>query len=609
MEELMAVNLARQFCKKQLPATTMILLVSLFCAAWGGEPAYTRIDFEKVPALEIEGKWDAENSVFVARKIEELPKERRPKFRGEIQEIDLEKELITVYGIPIEIDDETQFSDSDSDLEDLKVGQRVEVSCKVREAGNWEASKIKITDVKESDKVKGTVTAISIDGDPPDTLKIHRLLIILTAKTKVVEAAGYFEDKEDDIWGDLKSSRLYYDGGGLDISDRFTAYAEYRQSIRDNREFDLSDNYDFDNNNAEPEIRLELIGNYNRHLQSFAQLRVREKYYFNDNRINPPPDDLQADITQLYLLARNIGNRGFALQIGRQDFDERREWLFDEYLDAARGYYYGLDKFIFNAAYINNISPVNDKYETWTDFLLQARYFPDHDNFFEVYTLLRKDSEETRNREPVYYGARYYGNPVPYLRLWAEGSLLDGEDKGKSQSARAFDLGATFSPGNMKFSPSITMAYATGTGDKTGADNISNEFRQTGYQDNTDYFGGYKTIQYYGELLDPELSNLIIKTLGAGIKPHSHISAEIIYHDYKQDHPDDNLRGNLIDPPARPNGVSDDIGREFDFIFAVVNIWGRFNFSWILAIFSPGAAFSPRLNDAAMNKFDIKVDI
>ena len=93
------------------------------------------------------------------------------------------------------------------------------------------------------------------------------------------------------------------------------------------------------------------------------------------------------------------------------------------------------------------------------------------------------------------------------------------------------------------------------------------------------------------------------------IKPYRNISAEMIYHNYKQDHPGDNLRGNLIDPPARPNGVNTAIGSEFDLIFAVVNVWERFNFSWILSVFNPGQAFAPRLNNATMNKFDIKVDI
>jgi len=588
---------------------SVILTAFFFSLVYGREPAYMRMDFKQIPALEIKGEWDAENSVFIAERIEELPKERRPKFRGEIQDIDPEKELITVYGISIEIDDETQFSDSEKDFKALKVGQRVEVSCKPREEGYWEASKIKIKDIKESDKIKGSLTQISIDGDPPDTLEIHGLKIILTKKTKILEPAGFYEDREDDIWGDLKYSRLYHEPGGVKISDKIKAYAEYRHTTSDNREFDLSGSYDSDNSDTEPEIRLEAIGNFERHIQSFLQLRLKKKYYFNDDRQNPPANNLEADISQLYLLARNIGNRGFALQVGRQDFDEPREWLFDEYLDAVRAYYYGIDKFIFNAAYIRGVSPIKDKYKTWIDFFWQVRWIPYEENLFDIYVFLRKDSDEIRNREPVWYGARYYGDITEYLKLWVEGSLLSGEDKGQDQDARAIDLGATVTPPKMRFTPSLTIAYAIGTGDETDGDDVSTEFRQTGYEDNTDYFAGYKTIKYYGELLDPELSNLIITTFGAGIKPHRNISAEMIYHKYKQDHPNDKLRSDLIDPPARPNNVSNDIGWELNFVIAIVDIWKRLNFSWILAIFSPGQAFAPRLEDALLNEFNIKIDL
>lgn len=587
----------------------LILMALVFSVVYGGEPAYMRMDFEKIPALEIKGEWDAENSVFIAKRIEELPKERRPKFRGEIQDIDYEKELITVYGIPIEIDDETQFSGSGDDIDDFKVGQRVEVSCKVRESGYWEASKIKTSDVKESNKVKGTITRTAVDGEPPDTLEIHGLKIILTKKTKILGPAGSFEDREDDIWGDLRYSKLYYDAGGIEISDQITAFAEYRQTTRENHEFDLSKESDFNNDDTQPEIRLELAGNYNRHFQSFTQLRVRKRYFINYRMLNPPPDDLEVNITQLYLLARNIGNKGFALQVGRQDFDEPREWLFDEYLDAIRVYYYGVDKFIFNAAYIRGVSPIKEKYETWTDLLGQVRWFPYGENLFDVYIFLRKDSDEARNREPIWYGARYYGDITEYFKVWVEGSLLSGEDKGQDQDARAIDLGVTITPPEIRFTPSVTFAYAMGMGDDTGADDISREFRQTGYEDNTDYFAGYRTIKYYGELLDPELSNLIITTFGAGIKPHQNISAEMIYHKYRQDYPDDKLRSDLIDPPARPNNVSDDIGWELDLVIAAVDIWKRFNFSWVFAIFNPGQAFAPRLENAILNKFDIKIDI
>ncbi len=114
-------------------------------AVAGGEPEYMMLDFENISAVEIKGDWDKDNGVFITSDIEELPQPRRPKLRGILQGVDSKKEIITMYGIPIEIDDKTQFTDAGDGLttiSDLKEGQWLEVTCKVKEDGNWEARKI-----------------------------------------------------------------------------------------------------------------------------------------------------------------------------------------------------------------------------------------------------------------------------------------------------------------------------------------------------------------------------------------------------------------------------------------------------------------------------------
>ena len=73
-------------------------------------------------------------------------------------------------------------------------------------------------------------------------------------------------------------------------------------------------------------------------------------------------------------------------------------------------------------------------------------------------------------------------------------------------------------------------------------------------------FGGAVSQKIYGALLDPELSNLEVTTLGVGTRPAPDASFEVIWHRYRQQAAHDNLRGsNLVDPPARPNGASRDL--------------------------------------------------
>ena len=88
------------------------------------------IDLEKV-GLEIEGLWDRSGS-FAATDVEVLGGRRRPKLRGDIQAIDPERQSVTVFGTPIRILSDTEFIDSPpgSGIETLRLGQRVEITCR-----------------------------------------------------------------------------------------------------------------------------------------------------------------------------------------------------------------------------------------------------------------------------------------------------------------------------------------------------------------------------------------------------------------------------------------------------------------------------------------------
>lgn len=588
----------------------IITLYSLITAASSraGDAEYMKLDYQEVPAVEIKGYWDT-TGVFVATDIEELPRPRRPKLRGEIQAVDMRNREIMMYGIPISVDDETQFMDAEkgiSELRDLKAGQRAEVSCKVNSENQWEARKIKASDIKENDKIKGSITRVSVDGNPPDTLEINGLLILLIKGTDVNEPGGFFEEIE---FNELAFSGADENSKGITLGRIYQFNADYRQTVRSEKEYDLSEFYDADHNDIEPELRLELTGYLNDNFRAFFQIRARKQYAFESDRGTSQSRELDAGDTQLFLFARNVGIRGLTFKIGRQDVDEPREWLFDEYLDAVRVYYYGREHLVLETALIHSVAELKSKFDTWTDFFAQVRWYFDKHSRLRSYILARKDSDETRNREPVWWGLGYDGRPHDKIRAWTEFAIMRGTDKGEDLRSWGFDLGTTVVPLNHRLSPFLTLSYAQGSGDKTGGDGIDNNFRQTGYEDNVGRLGGVTYVRYYGELLDPELSNIRILTLGLGISPLRHSSIEALYHSYQQDHPDDKLRGDLIDPPARPTGVSGDIGWELDVLLGVDQIWQRIGLSWVVAIFSPHQAFAPRLERAVLNRFNVKIDL
>ena len=185
---------------------------------------------------------------------------------------------------------------------------------------------------------------------------------------------------------------------------------------------------------------------------------------------------------------------------------------------------------------------------------------------------------------------------------------MGGEDKGDNLQAWALDFGATATAHNTSMRPSLTVGYAIGSGDRPG-DADDQQFRQTAYQDNVDRFGGLASLRYYGAILSPELSNLKIITLGAGIRPSAQSSVEFIYHSYRQHYADSDVKGSdLVDPPARPNGFDTDIGWGVDVVTALREVADRIQLTWTIGLFSPGQAYSSRQETAILNKLNMTVN-
>ena len=137
--------------------------------------------------------------------------------------------------------------------------------------------------------------------------------------------------------------------------------------------------------------------------------------------------------------------------------------------------------------------------------------------------------------------------------------------------------------------PSVTVGYARGSGGTRSSSRDSN-FRQTGLQENKARLAGVKRVQTYGELLQPELSNLGVSTLAAGVRLTDNTSLELIAHQYRQPVASSTLPGSRLS--ADPQGRSADIGREIDLMLSVRES-RRLEFTLKWSHFRPGAAFAP----------------
>jgi len=584
-----------------------LMLTGIPRQARGQSPEYMKIKPHVGQALEISGAW-SDAGLFVASDIQVLPEPRSPQLRGALEAVDVEKRTLVVYGVRLQLTDGTKADSTESAgaaLAALQPGQRIEVSCAVDERGTWTVRRLNTSTVKASDKIKGTTSRAAVDGAAPDTLEISGLRILLTAKTQVKVPQQQQQEvrRERDLFPDLARRDRTHATASL-AGNRMRFLGEYRGHARSRTDYDLSRRYDSDASEGSSELRLGFAGYWSESLWTFAQMQISHATALDPEELLRPR--LEGRLTQLYALFHTRGAHRVALQVGRQDFDEPREWIFDEYLDAARLVLYGFGPLVVEAAFIRPYHPINPAFATWSDGFAMARWYFNSQNHVAVWGLARSDRNPVRERQPVWIGARYLGQWRGTVRPWLDLASMRGEDKHRTLRAWAFDAGATCVATGVRGMPALTVGYAVGSGDASTADGVDGNFRQTGYEDNWSRFGGLVSQKIYGTLLDPELSNLEVSTLGVAARPMRDASVELIWHRYRQQAAYDKLQGsNLVDPPARPNGASADLGWTVEVVAAAPALWGRLRASWTTAFFRPGDAYNPRHEDAILNRLDL----
>jgi alginate production protein len=207
----------------------------------------------------------------------------------------------------------------------------------------------------------------------------------------------------------------------------------------------------------------------------------------------------------------------------------------------------------------------------------------------------RKDKTGADGR-PVHVGVRAYGMPSNRFNFWSELSLLRGKDETKKKfKGHAVDFGGTYRFPNVPLAPNVTLGYANGSGDDNPNDGLNHQFRQTGLQSNETRLGGIPKIKYYGETLDPELSNLQIVMLAVGIRPVPTMTLDLVYHHYRLNKIADEIRNMALTAQMNQDDVrlSKKVGQALDIVFGFRNLFGirRLGLDVRTGIFFPGAAF------------------
>ena len=371
------------------------------------------------------------------------------------------------------------------------------------------------------------------------------------------------------------------------------------------RNFDL-DRAEDDNVALVPvELQLELLFEPNDYFEAYLQTTLTKQFVLREEGED---EDRNTELTleEAYVTVRQP-DWGLSLQVGRQSFEDDRQWLYDAELDGVRAAYRAAGFAVElsasrNALVAEEFLNTIDK-EPVNTYVLYGRYEPSEEIVLGAYGLVSDHRGGDRDR-PVFLGLTSNGEIGEHLTYWLDAAHVRGDEEGRDLRGYGLDLLATYRF-DAPLSPHLILGYAFGSGDSDPDDDTDGAFRQTGLQGNETEVGGLTSFRYYGEAFDPELSNMSIFTAGLGARPREGISLDLIYHYYLQDEAADELRDAGID--AEPTGRSRRLGSEIDLVFGLEEI-EDVRIGAFIGYFMPGRAFEPGADDALFARIEVEYE-
>lgn len=289
--------------------------------------------------------------------------------------------------------------------------------------------------------------------------------------------------------------------------------------------------------------------------------------------------------------------------VGRKNFEDwPRHWLFDTSMDVAmvtlKHGDFRTQAFVGREVLVDLDAFQREPTDDIDIYMLGTEYRGIEDIKIEAYAMHLYDNAGEEG-ERWMFGLRSNGMPNDEFSYWLDLAYLHGRDSQSQRiAAYAVDVGATYRLTTVPLMPNATLGFALGSGDRDADDTTNNDFRQTGLESNEVKFAGLADFLGYGEVLDPELSNLGILTVGFGIRPAANVSVDLVYHYYWLDEFADELNNTAL--TAEPNPVdtigSNDLGSGLDLVVGFRSLFGipRLGLDLRAGVFSPGRAF---LND------------
>ena len=479
----------------------------------------------------------------------------------------------------------------------------------------------------QTEPASGYGSASSTDSLEVDDSLIRQSTITETTTSETRNPLMDIVRRQDERRPDNQFQTLLFNRP-LTIGGKYEVSPEHRAN------YDLDSDDERDLTRVSQDFRLEMLYEHGPRLAVFLEPQIVYRW----DRRSDREDDSEFEIRrgQSWIYYSLLPDSGLALQIGRQNLQERRSWWWDVDLDAARLHFrtptivaeLGIAKEVFPVSLDDDIAAeqedVTRGFARWDwqwrnrqhleFFWLSER---DRSETYQDNIVIREEFEDVRDAKLDWLGVRTIGRwkkkPLGTFFYWVDAASVSGtetltgfseigdgliEANGSSQvnvRGWAVDTGLTFRPRKNR-QLSFTASYAIGSGNDDSDPFRDSSFRQTGLNSNKDKNRGVTRFRYYGELLRPELSNLRVLTFAIGKRFLSASSMDLVYHNYKQVYADTILRSARIETSL--TGENRDVGDEIDLVVGLEE-WRNWELKFIGSVFFAGDAYGPSEQERA----------
>ncbi len=561
----------------------------LLSVAQGAEiPTDAMLQLQVGHWVELRGALDQRAQEFCVERIELLEPEKHEYLVGTAR-APANEQNFELLGQRIKVSKKTQFEQVDASEID---GMQVKVVGYFRGPGRFSAREVSPRNGGR-ERIMGRIDAIR-HNDAGTVVHVMGLRAHADSKVNLrhqrpLSQYALSEPRLSPIVRETDDDDRFGDGAQLGQWGRLSMQSELRSTEESDFDLDAEDQEDRLDNTLSVRARLVLSPSHKltslieaRHSQLFRRDDEDGRFSRGDTRLG-----------EAYVYLRGIHDSPIDVQLGRQDFDDEREWLYDENLDGVRVIWQHAD---FRAEVAHATVLFGGDQEDRDTRTTIAYIAHEADRRHAGAYAVRRARGGLEPLRTTHVGIRANGEWATQAEGWFELARVEGERELRQFSAWGYDLGLTYKIGERA---NITVGFATGEGQVT--DGRDSSFIQTGLQDNNGKFAGVTSFRYYGELFDPQLSNLRVITVGAGYRMSQASSVDLIWHRYRQDLAYEELFDTEIDDD--PNGLYPDLGSELDLVLGLR--LGNWDAEVVAAWFRPGRAFEHR-DSATLTKFQLR---